>query len=276
MAPITRSGLVYTDKVAIITGGSKGIGEGCARVFVDAGAKVVICARGVEAGEALAAELTAKGPGACHFEVCDVSKPGDVRRVIDRTIELHGRLDCLINNAGYHPPHKGIDDVSLEEFMGIVQTNLVSCFAACKHALPHLRRTTGNIINMGSLVGVIGQEAAAAYCATKGAISAFTKSLAIEETRHGVRVNCVLPGNILTDSRRQAIAALPERDGDELDKWLDSTQPVGRSGASEQVGQLCLFLASDAASYITGTEVIISGGAELGYGVKHPLKFLSG
>ena len=272
MSTINRCGLVYTDRVALITGGSKGIGEGCARVFTDAGAKVVICARGAAAGEAVAKELTEKGPGTCHFELCDVSKPEDIRRLIDRTIELHGCLDCLLNNAGYHPPHKAIDDFTLEEFLDVMQTNMASMFVACKHALPHLRKAGGTIINMGSLVGIMGQEAATTYCATKGAISAFTKALAIEEMPRGVRVNCVLPGNIWSDSRKQAAATV--EDPDEFDRWIDSHQHSGRSGTPEEVGQLCLFLASDASSYLTGTETIISSGSELGYGVKYPHRFV--
>jgi NAD(P)-dependent dehydrogenase (short-subunit alcohol dehydrogenase family) len=125
---------------------------------------------------------------------------------------------------------------------------------------------------MGSLVGYIGQEGATIYCATKGAISAFTKALAIEETRYDVRVNAVLPGNILSDNRKRASAQRP--DGAEFDRWIDSHQPTGRSGTCEEVGQLCLFLASEAASYLTGVEIIISGGSELGYGVKYPLKLI--
>lgn len=272
MTNINRSGLTFTDKVVLITGGSKGIGAGCARVFVDAGAKVVICARNAETGLAFAKELSEKGPGSCHFQACDVSDPQAVKQLVDLTVEKFGQLDCLLNNAGYHPPHKSIDDFTLEEFQNVLQTNLLSYFVACKQALPHLRKTKGSIINMGSLVGAIGQEAATTYCATKGAISAFTKSLAIEESRHGVRVNCVLPGNIISDSRIQAVAA--SQNSDKFDKWLDSHQPSGRSGTPEEVGQLCLFLASDAASYLTGTEIIISSGSELGYGVKYPPYFL--
>ncbi len=269
---IDRSGLSYTDKAAIITGGSKGIGEGCARVFVDAGAKVVICARGKDAGGQLAAELTRQGPGACHFEACDVSQPGDIQRLVDRTVQLHGRLDCLINNAGWHPPHRRIDDFSIQELQELLQLNLVSYFAACKFALTHLRKTQGSIINMGSLVGIMGQEGATTYCATKGAIRAFTKALAIEEAQHGVRVNAVLPGNILSDNRKQASANRP--DAEDFDRWIDSHQPTGRSGTCEEVGQLCLFLASNAASYLTGVEIIISGGSELGYGIKYPPKLI--
>ena len=190
-APFVKS----FDKVALITGGSKGIGAGCARVFVEAGARVAICARGREDGERLAGELTAAGPGQCDFHCCDVTRPDEVREVIDWTVNRHGRLDCLINNAGTHPPHKPIDEFSVEDFRSLFETNLVSYFVACKHALPHLRRVRGSVINMSSLVGSMGQQLATIYCATKGGITAFTKALAIEEARYGVRVNSVAPGN---------------------------------------------------------------------------------
>ncbi|MCL2163033.1 MAG: SDR family oxidoreductase [Oscillospiraceae bacterium] len=272
MPKINRCGLEYQGKVVLVTGGSKGIGEGCARVFADALSDVVIAARGVEAGERLAEEINALGRGSCMFIRCDVSRPDQITRLIDEVIERFGRLDCLINNAGYHPEHRTIDDFSLDDFMDVMQTNFVSCFIACKHALPHIRKVKGSIINMGSLVGQMGQEAATIYCATKGAIAAFTKSLAIEEARHGVRVNCVSPGNILTNSRIEGSRAAD--DPAAMDSLVDSWQPTGRSGINEDVGQLCLFLASDAAGYITGADHIISGGSELGYGVKYPLMFI--
>lgn len=145
------------DKATLITGGSKGIGSGCARVFTRAGARVVICDIDQETGRSLAADLTATGPGECHFEPCDVRQPAQVERVIERTAARFGRLDCLINNAGQHPPHQPIDDFSVEEFEELLQLNLVSIFAACKYALPHLRKTRGSIINLGSIVGAMGQ-----------------------------------------------------------------------------------------------------------------------
>lgn len=262
----------YSGKVVLITGGSKGIGTGCARVFVDAGAKVVICARGTEKGQALATELSKRGPGICHFEKCDASDSEQIERIVGRTVKTHGRLDCLINNAGYHPPHKAIDDFTLEELQHNMQTNFFSYFVCCKQALPHLRKTRGNIINMGSLVGLIGQEAGAVYCATKGAISGFTKALAIEEARHGVRVNAILPGNIMTESAADFYASREK--GKEIKRWAESNQVMGRIGTVDEVAQACLFLASDAASFITGIELLISGGAELGYGVKYPPRFM--
>ena len=269
---INRSGLTLTGKVVIVTGGSRGIGAGCARVFVDAGARVMTCGRDPEAGESLVKELSECTPGECAFEVCDVSRPDEIRALIDSTISRFGRLDCLINNAGYHPPVKRIDDFDLDALQEVWQTNFVSQFTACRHALPHLRKTRGSIINMSSLVGEIGQEGATTYCSTKGAINAFTKALAIEEATNGVRVNAVLPGNIVSDSRVQFLRTVPK--AQEVERWLDANQHNGRSGTNEEVGQLCLFLASEAASYITGTLQIISAGAELGYGVKYPTSFL--
>ncbi len=251
------------DKVTIITGGSGGIGAGCAKVFVEAGSSVIICARGKERGEALAAELNSRGPGSCHFKTCDVTQPDDLRGVIDNTVKTHGRLDCLINNAGWHPDHRPIDDFSVEEFKDLLQLNIVSYFAGCKFALPHLRRTRGSIINMGSLVAKMGQEWASTYVASKGAILSFTKALAIDEARHGVRVNVVLPGCV----ENSGAVSLPK----ELYRLVGSWSWADRWGSAEEVGHACLFLASEKAAFITGAELVISGGAELGYAVKQPL-----
>src|SRR5215469_14020209 len=113
----------YKDKVVLVTGGGKGIGEGCVRVFVEAGSKVVFCSRGKQAGEAIAVEVNKKGPGQAQFIPCDVSKPDEVKKLVDATIAKYGRLDCLINNAGWHPPHKPIDDFSVEDFRSLLDTN---------------------------------------------------------------------------------------------------------------------------------------------------------
>lgn len=262
-------GAQSTRKVVIVTGGSKGIGEGCARVFVTAGWSVIICARGKEAGEALAAELSATGPGRCHFEPCDVTKETDIKNVIDRTVALFGRIDCLINNAGWHPDHRPIDDFSSDEFRELLNLNLISYFVGCKYALPYLRQTKGAIVNISSLVGQIGQEWATTYAATKGGITAFTKALAVDEMRNGVRVNAVLPGNIITPLFHSAVNA--KVDPEKAWETAHSLQWAGRAGTAEEVGCVCLFLAGEQASYVTGIELIVSGGSELAYGIKWPL-----
>ena len=255
----------YAEKVVIVTGGSKGIGEGCVRVFAEAGAKVVFCARNASAGEALAREVSAEGPGEAHFVRGDVSKVDDLRALVEGAARRFGRIDCLINNAGWHPPPKPIDDFTVEEFRELLDLNLVGIFAACKLALPHLRRTKGNIINMSSLVGAMGQIHATTYVATKGAISAFTKALAIDEAAHDVRVNSVSPGNIDTPLWQEAIDAAPDPARCRADG--EAAQVLGRMGTIEEAGKLCLFLAAEA-TFTTGVDHILSGGAELGYGHK--------
>jgi NAD(P)-dependent dehydrogenase (short-subunit alcohol dehydrogenase family) len=255
----------YRDKVTLVTGGSKGIGEGCVRAFVEAGSQVVFCARGEGPGRALQARMNSRGPGRALFLPCDVSQVDQVRRIIDLTLARHGRLDCLINNAGWHPPHRPIEDFTLEEFRELLELNVVSLFAACQHALPHLRRTRGNIINLSSLVGQMGQLHAVTYVATKGAVTALTKALAVDEARYGVRVNSVSPGNIWTPLWKQAVRE--SADPAKCRAEGESAQLLGRMGTIREAGQLCLFIAAEA-TFTTGVDHLLSGGAELGYGPK--------
>lgn len=259
--------LRYENKIAIITGASHGIGKGCALEFVKAGAKVVICSHNEKDGKAVEAELKSvfRGEADAFFVRCDVSKIEDVQNLIDTTISKYGKIDCLINNAGWHPPYQPIDDFSVEDFRDLLDLNLVSIFAACKFALPHLRQTKGNIINMSSLVGIIGQHHAVTYVATKGAIAAFTKALAIDEAVNGVRVNSISPGNIYTPLWQSAIDAAPNPEKCRDDG--ESSQLLGRMGDIEEVGRLSLFIAAEA-TFTTGVDHIISGGAELDYGRK--------
>ena len=263
-----KSAIIRYEGVVIITGGSKGIGEGCARAFCAAGGRVVIADVDETAGRALAEALNAAGPGQCLYLRCDVRDTAQLNLTIEAAAAHFGQLDCLINNAGWHPPHKPIDDFSIEEFKDLLDLNLIAVFAGCKFALPFLRKTHGSIINISSLVAVIGQEHATTYCATKGAVSSFTKALAIDEARHGVRVNAVLPGNVMTSMRIASVAMAP--DPEALNKTIESWQWIGRSASMDEIGQICLFLASEAASYVTGIEFHATGGAELGYGAKLP------
>jgi NAD(P)-dependent dehydrogenase (short-subunit alcohol dehydrogenase family) len=259
----------YADRVVIITGGSSGIGKGCAEQFVKVGAKVVICCNNEAEGASVAVALREiarqQDAGDAEFVYCDVTKTEDIRNLIDSSISLYGRLDCLINNAGWHPPHKPIDEFSVQEFRDLLELNLVSIFTASKFALPHLRRTKGNIINMASLVASIGQRYATTYVATKGAITAFTKALAVDEAPYGVRVNSVSPGNIMTPLWQEAIDASPAPEQYRAEG--EAAQLVGRMGRVEEVGRLCLFIAAEA-TFTTGVDHFISGGAELGYAEK--------
>ena len=257
--------ILYPDKAVIVTGGTRGIGEGCVRAFVGAGARVVFCARDPKGGPELEEELNASGPGEAHFQPCDIARTDDVEALVDRTVERHGRIDCLVNNAGWHPPHKPIDAFTYEEFRALFELNVMGMFAACRRALPHLRVSRGTIINISSLVGAMGQLEATTYVATKGAVTAFTKALAIDEAVHGVRVNSISPGNIDTPLWQEAIDRSPDPARCRADG--EAAQLLGRMGTIEEAGRLCLFLAAEA-TFTTGVDHILSGGAELGYGRK--------
>jgi NAD(P)-dependent dehydrogenase (short-subunit alcohol dehydrogenase family) len=255
----------YEGKIAIVTGGSRGIGEGCVRTFVGAGAAVVFCSLSEDEGRALEQDVNASGPGRGTYLRCDVSHEIEVRRLVDETARRFGRVDCLINNAGWHPPHRPIDEFTVDEFRNLFELNVVSVFVACQEALPHLRKTRGNIINMSSLVGSMGQLHATTYVATKGAITALTKALAVDEAAWGVRVNSVSPGNVWTALWKAAADASPDPARSRADG--EAAQLLGRMGTIEEVGRLCLFLAAEA-TFTTGVDHVVSGGAELGYGRK--------
>jgi NAD(P)-dependent dehydrogenase (short-subunit alcohol dehydrogenase family) len=261
--------LRYPDKVVVITGSSSGIGKGCATEFVKAGARVVLSSNREEQGSEVVAALraiaTAEGLPEPDFVFCDVTKTQDLKNLIEVTVAQHGRLDCLINNAGWHPPHKPIDDFSVDDFQDLIDLNLKSVFSASKFALPHLRQTGGCIINIASLVATIGQRQACTYVATKGAIVSFTKALAIDEAPYGVRVNSVSPGNIYTPLWQEAIDASPDPQRCRADG--EAAQVLGRMGSIQEAGRLCLYLAAEA-TFTTGVDHILSGGAELGYGRK--------
>ena len=263
------AGLRYSERVVLITGGSSGIGKGCAVEFVLAGAEVVICSNredeGAAAARALQALAQSQGAGDASFFYCDVRSSQDIRNVVESAVSRYGRLDCLINNAGWHPPHRPIDDFSAEDFQELIGLNLISVFNACKFALPYLRRSQGNIINIASLVATIGQRHATTYAATKGAVVSFTKALAVDEAANGVRVNSVSPGNIYTPLWQEAIDAAPNPEQCRADG--EAAQVMSRMGSVEEVGRLCVYIAADA-GFTTGVDHIISGGAELGYGRK--------
>jgi NAD(P)-dependent dehydrogenase (short-subunit alcohol dehydrogenase family) len=253
----------FQNRAVVITGGSKGIGEGCARVFCGEGALAAILSRGHEAGQRLADELTKSGPGRAIYLPCDVAQPEQLMSAIDRAAAEFGRLDCIINNAGWHPPATRIDDTSLEELESLLRLNFVSTFVGCRHALPHLRKTKGTIVNMASMVGILGQDMAAAYCSTKAAQIGLTKALAVELGREGIRVNAILPGNVDSPLMREWAATLP--DPQSALARVAGLQVFGRMATSEEIGRIALFLATDDSSFLTGQAIEAEGGASLDY-----------
>jgi NAD(P)-dependent dehydrogenase (short-subunit alcohol dehydrogenase family) len=253
----------FSGRSVIVTGGSKGIGEGCSRVFCREGGSVCILARGAEAGESLAAELNASGPGKAVFIICDVGDHQMLQRAIDQTATEFGRLDCIINNAGQHPPAMSLDETTVEFMEELMRINYLSTFAGARYALPYLRRTKGTIINISSMTAVLGQDQSSAYCATKGAQVSLTKALARELGPEGIRVNAILPSNIDTPLMRDWAATLS--DPQSALARVSAMQVFGRMGTIEEMGEVALFLASDESSFITGQAIEAEGGASLDY-----------
>jgi NAD(P)-dependent dehydrogenase (short-subunit alcohol dehydrogenase family) len=253
-------------KTAIITGGTSGIGKACVETFCKAGMIVVTMGRSVEKGEAIAEEINTQGRGKCVYYPCDVKDTDRLGEIIQMTVEQFGKLDVLVNCAGYFPPAAPIDDISKDMYLDVIQTNLTAYFLGCKFALPHLRKTKGAIVNIGSIVATTGGAQCQAYCCTKGAIEAFTRSVAIDEAKNGVRVNELKPGHINTEIFDQMVAR--QEDKDTYMSYFDHVQVLGRGGKPEEVAYAALFLASGWASFITGAELYVSGGYELGEGEK--------
>ncbi|MBI2928308.1 MAG: glucose 1-dehydrogenase [Verrucomicrobia bacterium] len=250
------------NKVAIITGGAKGIGFGCAKVFAKHGCAVVLGDRDEATGGASAAQLTQTGATAL-FVRCDVTIEADLVSLVATTVERFGRLDCLLNNAGWHPPAMTIDQISVEDFEKLLRLNLTSTFVSCKFAAPHLRRTRGSIINMSSEVALIGQAAAPSYVASKAGQIGLTRALALDLASDGVRVNAVCPAGVMTPLMQEW--ANTQYDPQAALRMVDAWHPLGRMAKPEEIGEVCAFLASDEASFVTGQAICPDGGAALGY-----------
>lgn len=253
----------FENRVVIVTGGGQGIGAGCVQVFASEGARVAIFDIDVTRGQALAEALTSQGPGQVIAIQCDVSSTSQLQQAVEETVARFGHIDCLINNAGVHPPATSIEETSLDDLERLFRINFFSNYVATKLVLPYLRRTRGTIINMSSMTAVLGQHHSSAYAATKGAQLSLTKALALELGPQGIRVNAVLPSNVDTPLMREWAATLP--DPDAALQRVSDLQVFGRMAAPEEIARVCLFLASEDSSFITGQGIEVEGGASLDY-----------
>ncbi len=253
------------DNIAIITGGGKGIGFGCAKVFAEHGCHAVIADKDEADGSTAAQAITDTG-GKASFQRCDVTVEADIQSVIEGTAETHGRLDCIVNNAGWHPPAMTIEQTSVADFEAQLRLNLTGTFMGCKYAVPHLRASNGNIVIVSSEVALIGQGDACAYAASKSGQLGLMRALAIDLAPEGIRVNAVCPSCVMTPLMQEWSESLPDPDG--ALKMVKHFQAIGRMASIEEIGEVCAFLASGESSFVTGQAIAADGGAMLGYGIK--------
>jgi NAD(P)-dependent dehydrogenase (short-subunit alcohol dehydrogenase family) len=248
-------------KVALITGGTSGIGSATAELLAKEGAAIAITGRSRERGEQIVQAIIDEG-GQAMFIRSDVCVADDCRQAVEQTLERFGRIDVLFNNAGvFHP--KTLPDCTEEEWDETIDSSLKGAFLMSKYALPSMiERGSGSIIHTSSGWGILGGDKAAAYCAAKGGLIIMAKAMAIDHGPQGIRVNCVCPGDVLTpmlydDAEKRGMA------------WEDyaaggANRPLGRIGTTEEIARAVLFLACDDSSFVTGEALVVDGGGVAG------------
>jgi NAD(P)-dependent dehydrogenase (short-subunit alcohol dehydrogenase family) len=253
-APLYRGSGKLQDKVALITGGDSGIGRAVAVLYAREGADVAIVYLPEEASDALETKGAVEKEGRrCELFPGDVSKSGFCKEVVDKTVKALGKLDILVNNAAYQQHQDNLEDVTDEQLKHTFSTNIFGYFYMARAALRYLPEG-GAIVNCGSITGLQGSEKLLDYSATKGAIHAFTKSLAQNVLKRGIRVNCVAPGPVWTPLNPS------DKEAKDVAKFGEDT-PIGRPAQPEEIAPAFVFFASPAdSSYITGEVLTLLGG----------------
>lgn len=245
-------------KVAIITGASLGLGRATAIRMAEEGADVALLDRNKDAGEALASEISAKGRQA-RFWALDVSIENDVKRITDDVVKAFGRLDILVNNAGVVGANKPTHELTEAEWDFVQAINVKGVFFATKHAIPHLRSAGGgSIINLSSIYGLVSAPDVPAYHASKGAVRLMTKTDALIYAKDRIRVNSIHPGFIWTSMVEEYLAS--QGDVEAGKPTVASLHPLGHMGEPDDIAWGAVYLASDEAKFVTGSELVIDGG----------------
>jgi meso-butanediol dehydrogenase/(S,S)-butanediol dehydrogenase/diacetyl reductase len=248
------------DKVVFLTGGTEGIGYECAKTYYKAGAKVSIITHKEDSLQQCRIKFFNDD---IHYILADVSHPEDVNRAINETIARFGKIDVIHNNAGVSNPSKTVCSTTNDEWNKVFNVNVKGIYHTTKYGIEALKQSKGTILNTSSLVGNIGQELHAAYTATKGAVNALTKSMALDYAPFNIRVNAVAPAGVWTPMLRRWSSQQPNVG--QIENYLNEIHPLGYCPEGDVVADACLFLISDQARFITGCILPVSGGAELGY-----------
>ena len=255
-----------TGKTAIVTGSTSGIGRATALLFAQEGANVVVTGRRAELGEQVVQEITDQGGNAIYRRI-DVTSADEIKAMVRSAVDTYGRLDILVNNAvtGGMGSFGPITEVTEEGWQTMLSSSLTAIFRGCKFAIPEMIKVGGGtIINMSSVHGLVTGYGMASYNTVKAGMLNLTRQLALEFGPHGIRVNVICPGFILTE--REVEMAQDERFAHMVQyKQLTTPTlyPLGRPGRPDEVAQACLFLATEASSFITGATLVVDGGVTL-------------
>ena len=253
----------FEKKVVVVTGAGSGIGRACAVNFAAEGASVVIVDVNQAAADAVVEEIASAG-GQAVAVLADVSKAADAQKIAQQAVARFGGIDCLVNNAGIQT-YGTVVDTDEELWDRTLNINLKGVFLVSKFCVPEIaKRGGGAVVNMGSVQGIRTQRNVAAYTATKGAILALTRTMALDHAAQNIRVNAVAPGSVDTPMLRWA-AGLFEPDNPEglIDEWK-TLHPLGRVARSDEIAQVVMFLASEQASFVTGATIVVDGGLSIG------------
>jgi len=243
--------LKLNGKVALVTGGSRGIGYATAKILSENGATVIITGKDAQRLEKSSSEI----PN-CIGITGDIQNTNDVKNIVKKTIEEFGRLDILVNNAGIFPQIKQLHEIEEEEWNKVIDVNLTGQFRFTKEAIPHLQKTSGSIINISSDAGLKAYQGfnADAYSAAKAALIILTKCWALEYAKDKIRVNCICPGVVDTDMTKPFLKTQNDRE------FMNNEHPIGRMGQPEEVANAIIYFASDDASWTTGAVLAVDGG----------------
>ena len=234
--------LKLSGKVAIVTGGSRGIGFATAKNFAENGANVVITAKDSKKLENAVSQLSNT-----IGITANIRNENDVKKVVEQTVEKFGKLDILVNNAGILPKIKQLHEIDESEWNDVLDVNLTGQFRFAKAAIPHLQKTSGSIVNISS----------DAYSAAKAGLIILTKCWALEYAKYKIRVNCICPGVVDTDMTKPFIKTEKDRE------FMNNEHPIGRIGQPEEVAKAILYFASDDAAWITGAILVVDGGESI-------------
>ena len=250
----------FQDKVALITGGSSGIGRATAIAFAREGAKVVVTSRRENEGKETVSLIKEAG-GEGLFIRTDVSKEADVKAMVEGTVKAYGHLDYAFNNAGIEGNAAPLAEQTVDDYESVLGINVRGVFLSMKYEIPQMLKNGGGaIVNMSSIGGLIGFPGFSLYIASKHAVIGLTKSAALEYAKSGIRINAVGPGVIDTDMVDRFVGKLAVGKEGEMRQHLAAMHPIGRTGKPEEIASAVLYLCSDGASFLTGQTLALDGG----------------